>query len=139
MYHHKSQSYDGPLCAIVVVADVVNAHLETMLWTNAKPDPECSDSNGYYQDDYDPSDATQELAQKLAEDLETCPVELLEEYLLENSAEQFGHDMSLTRVGHDAGFWDRGLGKLGEALTHWAKGLGGLHVFKSEDGQFSAE
>lgn len=124
MYNHVEQTYNGPLCGIVVVADVVNAHLATMLWINAKPD-----DNGYFEDDYGPEDATQELAQKLAEDLETCPVELLEEYLQSNSAVQFGHDMSLTRDGHGAGFWDRGLGELGDKLTEWANSLGELHVF----------
>lgn len=128
MYNHGEQTYDGPLCEIVVVVDVVNAHLATMLWTNTKPDPEGSDHNGYFEDDYGPQDATQELAQTIAQDLETCPVELLKEYLQSNSAEQFGHDMSLTRDGHGTGFWDRGLGKLGEALTAWANGLGELHV-----------
>lgn len=32
-----------------------------------------------------------------------------------------GHDFSLTRNGHGAGFWDRGAGKAGEILTAAAK------------------
>lgn len=32
-----------------------------------------------------------------------------------------GHDFWLTRNGHGAGFWDRGLGDLGERLTEAAK------------------
>ncbi len=31
--------------------------------------------------------------------------------------EQCGHDFWLTRNGHGAGFWDRGLGDVGERLT----------------------
>lgn len=31
--------------------------------------------------------------------------------------EQAGHDFWLTRNGHGAGFWDRGLGEVGEKLT----------------------
>lgn len=119
-----NQTYHGPLETVVNVADVVNAHLAAMLWTNTKPD-----DNGYFEDDYGPQDATQELAQKLAEELETVPHALLQEYLHSNSAEQFGHDMSLTRDGHGAGFWDRGLGELGDKLTEWANSLGELHVF----------
>ena len=33
------------------------------------------------------------------------------------TAEQFGHDFSLTRNGHGAGFWDRGRGSIGDQLT----------------------
>ncbi|UTN92852.1 hypothetical protein SEA_BENCH_134 [Mycobacterium Phage Bench] len=36
----------------------------------------------------------------------------------------FGHDFYLTREGHGAGFWDRGLGELGEYLTGIAKSYG---------------
>lgn len=35
-----------------------------------------------------------------------------------------GHDFWLTRVGHGAGFWDRGLGDLGERLTDASKAYG---------------
>jgi hypothetical protein len=34
---------------------------------------------------------------------------------------QCGHDFWLTRNGHGAGFWDRGLGEIGEKLTTIAK------------------
>lgn len=36
-----------------------------------------------------------------------------------------GHDFYLTREGHGAGFWDRGLGMVGTALTKVAKDAGG--------------
>ena len=35
-----------------------------------------------------------------------------------------GHDFSLTRDGHGAGFWDRGAGRAGEVLTEAAKPYG---------------
>lgn len=35
-----------------------------------------------------------------------------------------GHDFYLTREGHGAGFWDRGLGIVGEALTSLSKPYG---------------
>jgi len=38
--------------------------------------------------------------------------------------EHFGHDFYLTREGHGAGFWDRGLGDLGDYLTSIAKYAG---------------
>jgi hypothetical protein len=39
-------------------------------------------------------------------------------------SELFGHDFLLTRDGHGAGFWDRGLGELGEYLTQLTKPYG---------------
>jgi len=35
-----------------------------------------------------------------------------------------GHDFALTRNGHGAGFWDRGLGMAGDVLTDAAKSFG---------------
>lgn len=35
-----------------------------------------------------------------------------------------GHDFYLTREGHGAGFWDRGLGIVGDALTALSKPYG---------------
>lgn len=40
------------------------------------------------------------------------------------TAEQFGHDFSLTRNRHGAGFWDRGYGDLGDWLTIVAHAMG---------------
>ena len=34
-----------------------------------------------------------------------------------SSAELAGHDFALTRNGHGTGFWDRGLGEMGDMLT----------------------
>lgn len=38
--------------------------------------------------------------------------------------EHAGHDFWLTRNGHGAGFWDRGLGALGDRLTEAAHAFG---------------
>lgn len=50
------------------------------------------------------------------------------------SAEQVGHDFWLTRNGHGAGFWDRGLGKIGDALTNAAKTFGSYDLYVGDDG-----
>lgn len=41
---------------------------------------------------------------------------------------QLGHDFWLTRNGHGAGFWDRGLGDVGERLTAAARSYGDAYV-----------
>jgi len=47
-------------------------------------------------------------------------------------AEQCGHDFWLTRNGHGAGFWDRGLGDVGTKLTEASKAFGECDLYKSE-------
>lgn len=46
-----------------------------------------------------------------------------------------GHDFWLTRNGHGAGFWDRGLGELGDRLTEAAKAYGSVDLYPMEDGR----
>lgn len=48
--------------------------------------------------------------------------------------DHFGHDIALTRNGHGAGFWDRGLGDLGDRLTANCKPMGSAYVYVSESG-----
>lgn len=49
------------------------------------------------------------------------------------------HDFWLTRNGHGVGFWDRGLGDLGGALTDAAKGFGECALYVGDDGQVKVE
>lgn len=44
--------------------------------------------------------------------------------LSEWTADQAGHDFWLTRNGHGTGFWDRGLGAVGDVLTDIAQSFG---------------
>jgi hypothetical protein len=50
------------------------------------------------------------------------------------SDEQIGHDFWLTRNGHGAGFWDRGLGQVGEALSKASKTYGEVDLYAGDDG-----
>lgn len=59
-------------------------------------------------------------------------VELLSESGL--SDEQAGHDFWLTRCGHGAGFWDRGIGAVGNELTKAAKAYGNVDLYVGDDG-----
>lgn len=45
-----------------------------------------------------------------------------------------GHDLWLTRNGHGAGFWDRGLGDVGERLTAAAEACGACDLYVGDDG-----
>tara|TARA_Y100001938_G_scaffold40376_1_gene55889 strand:+ start:111 stop:518 length:408 start_codon:yes stop_codon:yes gene_type:complete len=46
-----------------------------------------------------------------------------------------GHDFWLTRNGHGAGFWDRGLGELGDRLSKASKAFGESHLYAGDDGK----
>jgi hypothetical protein len=48
---------------------------------------------------------------------------------------QIGHDFWLTRNRHGAGFWDRGLGDLGDKLTAAAHTYGESNLYVGDDGQ----
>lgn len=55
------------------------------------------------------------------------------------TAEQLGHDFLLTRNGHGAGFWDRGLGELGDILTAHAKGYESIRAYINDDFKIDTE
>jgi hypothetical protein len=71
-------------------------------------------------------------ARKLAQDFYTSNAEDCESYFSKRGAvsdgssaeECLGHDLFLTRNGHGTGFWDRGLGELGDRLSKAAKVYG---------------
>ena len=48
--------------------------------------------------------------------------------------EQAGHDFWLTRCGHGAGFWDRGLGDVGDRLSEAASLCGNIDPYIGDDG-----
>lgn len=47
--------------------------------------------------------------------------------------ERAGHDLWLTRNGHGVGFWDRGLGEVGDRLTEAAEALGNCDAYVGDD------
>lgn len=51
------------------------------------------------------------------------------------SDEQAGHDFWLNRNHHGAGFWDRGLGRLGDRLSDAAHSYGDSDLYVGDDGQ----
>lgn len=47
---------------------------------------------------------------------------------------QAGHDFWLTRNGHGVGFWDRGIGEVGDRLTEASNKCGEVHLYVGDDG-----
>jgi hypothetical protein len=48
---------------------------------------------------------------------------------------QVAHDLWLTRNRHGAGFWDRGLGDVGQKLTQIAHCMGAVDLYVGDDGK----
>lgn len=109
-----------------------SAYVECMLWSSIdlcgdNEEPENLDDKGFTIWDLAPETlelvkndckAFQELASK----------ELERAYAgingIHYDEEQAGHDFWLTRNGHGAGFWDRGLATVGDILSSYAKTFG---------------
>ena len=50
-----------------------------------------------------------------------------------------GHDFLLTRNGHGVGFWDRGLGAIGDNLSAIAESFGSVYIFSNGTNTFYIE
>lgn len=50
-----------------------------------------------------------------------------------------GHDFFLTRNGHGTGFWDRGLGDIGDRLTANCKPYGEVNLYSTPDGKVETD
>ena len=93
-----------------------------------------TDTGHYDQPDSEATMAPETIA-KCAEDCAKFAAEnagLLEQSGL--SDESIGHDLWLTRGRHSAGFWDRGLGDIGDSLTQACEPLGSVYAYLGDDG-----
>ena len=73
--------------------------------------------------------------------LATCWGDVWEDFEIDLSGiepKQLGHDLWLTRNRHGAGFWDRGLGEIGDKLTELAHSYGGVTLYIGDDGKIYA-
>ena len=115
--------------ADVIPPEMVASYTETALWSSTNDEGEALD------------DGDEELAQETLDAfLADCGAFLGEIDELgiawrdEMEWSQLGSDLWLTRNGHGAGFWDRGLGDLGDALSEAAKRQGSCDLYLGDDG-----
>lgn len=105
------------------------AYMDCALWSSMDEDGNPLDDGRDLNDIH--SDA-QDQIRKECDDFIDYASELLEESELD--PEQAGHDFWLTRNGHGAGFWDRGLGEVGDALSRAAKTFGSSDLYVGDTG-----
>jgi hypothetical protein len=86
------------------------AYIEAALWSSH------DDNDNYFDENYTLEDISEETLNQIINDCQKFQND--NKTLLEGlDLELCGHDFLLTRNHHGAGFWDRGLGKLGDRLT----------------------
>ena len=108
-------------------------YMECAAWSS-------TDDNGELLDAYQFSDkAEKKMKEDLDDFLSYCETNVSERMFFEyqnlQSPEQFAHDFWLTRNGHGAGFWDRGLGEIGDILTKASKTFGSCDLYLNEETQ----
>ena len=115
---------------------MLDAYIECAFWSSVHFDDE-NDNCGTPMDSMD-LDLAGEAKEAMAKDCDDF-LALLEsegvEWQGELSSDQMGHDFWFTRNRHGVGFWDRGLGELGDVLTKWAHSYGSCYLYVGYDGQ----
>lgn len=109
------------------INEVTKHYLIAALWSSTGDDGEPLDAV-HSVDDIAP-EARAKAQKDCADFVEACGAALATA-----TAEQVGHDFWLTRNRHGAGFWDRGLGSLGEYLTTMAQAAGDCDAYAGDDG-----
>jgi len=105
----------------VIINEIVAGYITACLWSSVDQDDE---GNETFYDEFDPSSQLKGEANYLCAlfyDANEADCNLFAEQYQpsqdHNVWECLGHDLWLTSAGHGVGFWDRGLGELGERLT----------------------
>lgn len=110
------------------VMDMLNSYLEAALWTEEErvgpANIESDISDDAKIDAYTDIKSFMNKAGSLVDEMEPF---------------QVGHDLWLTRNGHGAGFFDRGLGEVGDKLSDIARNMGEKHLFWGDDEKIHIE
>jgi hypothetical protein len=121
------------------VQTFIDAYVECALWSTIEYDGE-GNGGDPLDENYMPDDLAPEALTEMRKDclsfIWTNRAALRESG---QDAGQSGHDFWLTRNGHGAGFWDRGLGDVGEELTRASKPYGSCDLYVGDDGRIYAQ
>lgn len=127
--------------------DFTRAYIECALFTSIVSYEEKDERYGDPFDQHytiaDLSDEAKARAISDCADFRKLAADLLAQYTWKSrsySVDQCaGHDFWYTRNGHGVGFWDRGLGKLGQDLSAAAKTYGETSLYLGDDGKIYLE
>jgi len=108
----------------------LEGYLECALWSSTDDDGNPLDDNYGIEDLSIPA---YEQAKQECHDFQMANEELLEQY--SRGLAYAGHDFWLTRNRHGSGFWDRGEGAVGDALTEASHMEGDRTLYAGDDGR----
>ena len=113
------------------VTELTDIYLDTLLWSSA-----VGEDGDESADAYEPALGLIVSSREDVKDFLAAAGDLIDvagRVIKGYNAVSAMHDFALTRNGHGAGFWDRGLGAVGEELTAIAKGFGSHEVYLGDD------
>jgi hypothetical protein len=110
---------------------MLDAYVECALWSSTTCDED--GNNPESMDHYHKADIATECLNEMREDVNAFANDNVAD-LAGIDAGQAGHDFWLTRNGHGAGFWDRGLGDKGDRLTDACRPYGSVDLYVGDDG-----
>ena len=118
------------------------SYMVVALWSSTDEDGEPLDD--MYSIDDISEECKVEMLESCADFIEANALDLAA-YGAKMACEQWSeedraaHDFWLTRNGHGAGFWDRGLAELGDRLSKAAEVYGSVDLYVGDDGLIYGE
>lgn len=114
--------------------DFHQAYLDALLWLSTDDDDDCALDEASYQGGLHPH--TADVLRRQADTFWSEHRSLLERafQVPGYTPSQAGHDLALSRNGHGAGFFDRGLGDAGDQLQSAATAAGECLIYTGDDG-----
>lgn len=113
----------------------VEGYLQAALWSSTDESDESGgepmDAN-YDVSDIDPQARTEQREECIAF-LSANALDIRAYIVFGRPISHAGHDFWLNRNGHGAGFWDRGMGALGDRLSEACKVYGGVNAVVGHD------
>lgn len=103
----------------------IDGYIECLLWSETDDDGTPLDT--YYNID----SFTKKAMKEIKQDCKAFYTMHSATWASAMNDEQAGHDFCLTRNRHGAGFWDRGLGALGDELSKLSNEYGSMNVYVS--------
>ena len=118
---------------VSALKEVLEEYMECAEWSSTHtPDPDHDINNVIPMDSVENDGWSEDAIASSSVDI-TGFLSLCEKDLEGMEPSQIGHDFWLTRNGHGAGFWDRGLGERGMRLTRASKVFGEARLELGDD------
>jgi len=135
-YKYIMENEISPNVTLTLDSEFVGAYIDAIIFTGIDVD----NPSGEGSSDFTINDFSDEAKETIVND---CNNFVAENMALLNAANEkygysemdAGHDFWLTRNGHGAGFWDRGIEDIGDELTNASKKYPEQYAYLGDDGK----